>query len=250
MKNNKANIFERSWRDLWCPNENALFLFLLAAFIAAMVFCWIGGNIAIHFGTQWYFPVYGCFMGLFLTLSLFGVLNRMLLCARKKKIEQCIKYWLEAIIVALASGMELFPAIKYAANFMYHFEPAFTNEINSFFTDVHMFSDETTAWEHLRLRIPDERFNHIINLLIATRNSGGDVLQALTDLANLMQTETLVAIEEKARKIEVRMSMLLMFCFLLPLIIPLLVPQISNIYHMMSNVSLPNKSISMNLGGQ
>jgi hypothetical protein len=113
-----------------------------------------------------------------------------------------------------------------------------------------MFSDETAAWDHLRTRIPDEKFDHIINLLIATRYSGSDVLPALTDLADLIHTEAVVTIEEKARKTEVRMSIILMFCFLLPLIIPILVPQISNIYHMMGNMSLPKKNISINLGGE
>jgi tight adherence protein C len=157
---------------------------------------------------------------------------------RRRQISDGLPDILDLLLVCTEAGLGLDTAIARVGEEMTKAQPVLSSLLMLVSAELLAGRPRAEAMRNLSIRANVERVNSLVNLLLQSDLLGSSMAQTLRVFAADMRSHQLLAAEEAAQKVTVKLSIVLVSCFMPALMTAVMAPVIFHIVHTWEGISL------------
>ncbi|QFS83741.1 Bacterial type II secretion system protein F domain protein [Roseivivax sp. THAF40] len=150
--------------------------------------------------------------------------------ARLARIRRGFPDMLELLVISSEAGLGPQPALHRVAHELAAISPELAREILQMVSEMHMTNDRRAAYDKLNIRVPLPEFGVFTQTLDQSDTYGTPFSKAMRTLITEQRANRLIAIEEKAARLPVIMTMPLIFCIMPAVFVVLVGPAALSIF--------------------
>jgi tight adherence protein C len=157
---------------------------------------------------------------------------------RQRQINEGLPDILDLLLVCTEAGLGLDTAIARVGEEMAKAQPVLSSLLMLVSAELLAGRPRAEAMRNLSVRANVERVNSLVNLLLQSDQLGSSMAATLRVFAADMRSHQLLDAEEAAQKVTVKLSIVLVACFMPALMIAIMAPIIFHIIHTWEGISL------------
>lgn len=156
----------------------------------------------------------GLFAGLVLPEILLGIAARR----RQKRLNRALPDALDLLVICTNAGYSLGASLHRVAREMAPVHPALADELRTTADELQVMGDSAAVLRRLAERTQITAIRSLVATLVQTQQYGTPITQSLRTLARSERTARLLAMEERAAKLSVKITFPMM-AFILPVVL-------------------------------
>lgn len=196
-----------------------LSLFITAKFVTGGLFSalglFIGGRM---FPGQPMLQVAAVFAGLFIGLVLPEMVLDIAAKRRQKRLNRALPDALDLLVICTNAGYSLGASLQRVAHEIQPVHPALADELRTTADELQVMGDSAAVLRRLAERTRITSIRSLVATLVQTQQYGTPITQSLRTLARSERTARMLAMEERAAKLSVKITFPMM-AFILPVVL-------------------------------